>query len=386
MIRTGATNGSISVYICGKNYVFKDQGRNLTISIMKDDSHIESIEFIDYSYDPVTKENHYPLIDVQIFNRTYRAKARKLYPFFNNSNCIEKIDCDLLDNTIELPDIGILQLSSCNLEYFSEQDNNNLKKISFNANGQNIVICGQKVNIKEFVSFYPNCSLKCTKLAGYYEIDVDYDGENYRLPFKPDDLIYFDENGKVSKKCIEESQERLLIVQRTESKIMRSKIEDLEGKDKEKRESIDYLRKKTKVTTTTDILLILVLFVLSGICFSWGLSKLSEIEFGGGEFIEYDDYNRYTFLYEILKRMPAIILFVVAFKFLQLAFERIRFVGEVERVQKYIKLTNDDTTKNKLLKIIALPFFTKKKMKSSVVAKLQDRRSSVALEGKEETH
>ena len=33
-----------------------------------------------------------------------------------------------------------------------------------------------------------------------------------------------------------------------------------------------------------------------------------------------------------------------------------------EQVQKYIKLTNDDTTKNKLLKIIALPFFTKKKM------------------------
>ena len=64
--------------------------------------------------------------------------------------------------------------------------------------------------------------------------------------------------------------------------------------------------------------------------------------------------------------MPAIILFIVAFKFLQLAFERIRLVGEVERVQKYLKLTNDDTTKNKLLKIIALPFFVPKKMKSSV--------------------
>ena len=199
-------------------------------------------------------------------------------------------------------------------------------------------------------------TLKAAKIREDVNLNIEFYGRNYDLPFKNGDDIIFNDNKELSQSCIDKSPERSAIVYAERLKAVEAKTEKLE--------------EKHKIITRSDIWLTLLWFALSLVFLLLGFSKLSKIEFGGGDFIEYDDYNKYVFLYEILKRMPAIILFVVAFKFLQLAFKRIELVGEVERVQKYVKLTNDDTTKNKLLKIIALPFFTKKKMKSSVVAKL----------------
>jgi len=217
------------------------------------------------------------------------------------------------------------------------------------------------------ILFFSNRTLKAAKIREDVNLNIEFYGRNYDLPFKNGDEIIFNDNRQLSQKCIDESSKRSAIVYAERLKVVEAKTEKLEEKQKK--------------ITWSDIWLTLLWFALSLVFLLLGFSKLSKIEFGGGEFIEYDDYNKYTFLYEILKRMPAIILFVVAFKFLQLAFERIRLLGEVERVQKYIKLTNDDTTKNKLLKIIALPFFVPKKMKSSV--KFLDDFRSVILEKEE---
>ena len=242
-----------------------------------------------------------------------------------------------------------------------ECDNHNI--INFN---------NSKIEVS-WIEFFSNGAFKRIRSVKSQKINASYNGQMYYdLPIKENETIYFTASGEIKDTCIEDSPERSAIVYAERLKAVEAKTEKLE--------------EKQKVIIWNDIAITLLWFSLSLTYLCWGLSKLSKIEFGGGEFIAYDDYNKYTFLYELLKRIPAIILFVVAFKFLQFAFERIRLVGEVERVQKYIKLTNDGTTKNKLLKIIALPFFTKKKMRSSVVAKLQDRKSSVALEGKEETH
>ena len=87
-------------------------------------------------------------------------------------------------------------------------------------------------------------------------------------------------------------------------------------------------------------------------------------------------FNKYTFFYEILKRAPIFILVILGFKFLQLAFERLRLIGEVEKVQKYLNLAQGDdvgNVKNNLLGIIAIPFFTHKKQKQPLLDRLVEK-------------
>ena len=219
-----------------------------------------------------------------------------------------------------------------------------------------------------------------------------YKKKKYKLSFKSGDVILFDAMGNLQDWCIKNSQTRM---QKIEEQDRLYKLEEEQKK----------LQTNRTVATWIDLLFVLITcgigfyFILSalGLCFGkpiWPFNLITPENFDkmcfnyGFSFLnpEHETFNKYTFFDEILKRAPIIILVILGFKFLQLAFKRIELVGEVEKVQKYINLTNDDTTKNKLLKIIALPFFVPKKMKSSVVAKLKNRGSSVALEGKEETY
>ena len=78
---------------------------------------------------------------------------------------------------------------------------------------------------------------------------------------------------------------------------------------------------------------------------------------------------------------------ILGFKFLQLAFERLRLIGEVEKVQKYLKLAQGDNVenvKNNLLSIIAIPFVAQKKVKSRFFDRLIDK-ISINIGGERES-
>lgn len=243
------------------------------------------------------------------------------------------------------------------------------------------------------ILFFSDRTLKAAKIREDVNLNIEFYGRNYDLPFKNGDEIIFNDNRQLSQKCIDESSERSNIV-------CAKRLDDLEKSQEKTKQEVKKLQTNQKIATWGDWLFVLItcgigfdfIFSALGFCFGkriWPFNWITPENFDkmcfnyGFSFLnpEHETFNKYTFFFEILKRAPIIILIILGFKFLQLAFERIRLVGEVERVQKYIKLTNDDTTKNKLLKIIALPFFTKKKMKSSV--KFLDDFRSVILEKEE---
>ena len=238
----------------------------------------------------------------------------------------------------------------------------------------------------EDLCFYKEGLIQYFVLAEDFKGSFSYNGEKYNLQFDNGEIVLFEVNGELNEKCIKNSIERF-------NEVFGEKITIL-------KQAVEKLQINHNIANVWDWVFVLITcgigfyFILSALglcfgkpicpfnlitpenfdkmCFNYGFSFLNP---------EHETFNKYTFFYEILKRVPIIILVILGFKFLQLAFKRIELVGEVERVQKYIKLTNDDTTKNKLLKIIALPFFVPKKMKSSV--KFLDDFRSVILEKEE---
>lgn len=272
----------------------------------------------------------------------------------------------------------------CEIGFFSKTDV--VEYIYFHKDRRDIeveTISRQPVNVTGFTNidkygdfrpsyteilFFSDRTLKAAEIRKDVNLNIEFYGRNYDLPFKNGDEIIFNDKRQLSQKCIDESSERSNIV-------CAKRLDDLEKSQEKTKQEVKELQTNQKIATLGDWGFVVVCIAISIglLCFAY----LYEPMIGDPvSFVRKNpDINKYVFLFEILKRTPIIVLFLLAFKFLQLAFERIRLIGEVERVQKYVKLTNDDTTKNKLLKIIALPFFTKKKMKSSVVAKLQDRGS-----------
>ena len=238
----------------------------------------------------------------------------------------------------------------------------------------------------EDLCFYKEGLIQYFVLAEDFKGSFSYNGEKYNLQFDNGEIVLFEVNGELNEKCIKNSIERF-------NEVFGEKITIL-------KQAVEKLQTNQTVATWIDLLFVLITcgigfyFIWSalGLCFGkpiWPFNLITPENFDKMCFdyripffnTEHENFNKYTFFFEILKRAPIIILVILGFKFLQLAFERIRLVGEVERVQKYIKLTNDDATKNKLLKIIALPFFVPKKMKSSV--KFMDDFRSVILEKEE---
>lgn len=287
--------------------------------------------------------------------------------------------------------IGDVENRDKQVSYIEFYKNGDLKFISFRK--QPLIIFKIRniyYSVKmEDLCFYKEGLIQYFLLAEDFKGSFSYKGEKYNLQFDNGESVLFEVNGELDEKCIKNSIERFNEVFGEKITILKKEVKELQtNQNIASRED----RWFVFITCAIGFYFFLNAFCLcfnkvlwwmfplnfilpenfDKICFNYGFSFLNP---------EHETFNKYTFFYEILKRVPIIILVILGFKFLQLAFERIRLVGEVEKVQKYIKLTNDDTTKNKLLKIIALPFFVPKKMKSSV--KFMDDFRSVILEKEE---
>ena len=269
----------------------------------------------------------------------------------------------------------------------------NNKKILLKLDNSSSKPNGFLEKICDFICFFPDGTLKEAKICEDITLNVKFHGKDYDLPFKSGDDIIFTDNKELSQSCIDKSPERSAIV-------YAERLNKLEKSQEKTKQEVKELQINRNIANVWDWIFVLITcgigfyFILSalGLCFGkpiWPFNLITPENFDkmcfnyGFSFLnpEHETFNKYTFFFEILKRAPIIILVILGFKFLQLAFKRIELVGEVEKVQKYINLTNDDTTKNKLLKIIALPFFVPKKMKSSV--KFMDDFRSVILEKEE---
>ena len=212
-------------------------------------------------------------------------------------------------------------------------------------------------NIKiSYIYFNQDGTLKTLTVYNLepYTGDFFYEGKKYNLTFNNGESISFKPNGELDESCINNSIERY-------NKIFGDRLSNLEKEQ-------NNMKKNQKIVKISDIVLIVIYIGISFALLStiiWWHPTLTD------NVIKFKN-DKYIFLYEIFKRSPTIIMVVVGFKFLQLAFERIRIVGEVEKVNKFIKLTDDKNIKNKLLEKIAIPFFSPKKIKNVFFEKLTD--------------
>ena len=223
------------------------------------------------------------------------------------------------------------------------------------------------------LSFYGNSVIESFVLAENFEGNFSYNGEDFHLSFNKGDNVIFDPKGDIAKACIDQLKERYEF-----RKIINSELKKIETEQTKTNQKVEKLQEVQNLATKEDWRFVKITGIIGAICiggcvlfciFNNTIGLIFNYNFN----YEHETFNRYTFLYEILKRAPIIILVILGFKFLQLAFERLRLIGEVEKVQKYIKLTTDDDTKKQLLKMIAIPFFAQKKVKSSFFDRLIDK-------------
>lgn len=269
--------------------------------------------------------------------------------------------------------------------------------IECHINGQRLVIKldnaiakknGFWEKVCDYISFFSDGTLKEATICEDTILNVKFHGKDYDLPFKNGDAIIFNDNKELSQSCIDKSSERSSIV-------YDERLSKLEKSQEKTKQEVRKLQEDQNLATKEDwkfikrCTFIGFYFILNAFCLcfnkvGWWQFPLNFIlpeNFDKMCFdyripffnTEHENFNKYTFFYEILKRAPIIILIILGFKFLQLAFERIRLVGEVEKVQKYLKLAQGDNVKNNLLGIIAVPFFTHKKQKQPLLDRLVDK-------------
>lgn len=286
-----------------------------------------------------------------------------------------------------------------NVAYISFFPTNSPQKISFkigDINYQNIEV--------DSISFYNTTRIKDIYLAQGIRNEFFYKKSKYQLSFQSKEIISFNNNGELSSDCIKNSIYREQEIERQDQQRplneLKNKTNNLEKQQEKIKKLVEILQENHKVATREDwvfvglFALIGFYFILNAFCLcfnkvGWWQFPLNFIlpdNFDKMSFdyhlhflnSEHKTFNRYTFLYEILKRAPIIILAILGFKFLQLAFERLRLIGEVEKVQKYLNLAkgdNVDNVKNNLLGIIAIPFFAQNKVKSRFFDRLIDKTS-----------
>ena len=221
-----------------------------------------------------------------------------------------------------------------------------------------------------------------------------YNDKKYKLNFKGGETIKFNKYGQLTLETINSSPTRKQQIEEQD------RIYNLENTTKKLENTTKNLENKHSVATIWDCLFVLITGFIGGGCliFALGLCFFGKpiclllLNWICPECFDYgflflnqenqtlnplhETFNKYTFFYEILKRTPIIILVILGFKFLQLAFERLRLIGEVEKVQKYLNLAKGDNVnnvKNNLLSTIAIPFFAPKKVKSSFFDGLIDK-------------
>lgn len=203
--------------------------------------------------------------------------------------------------------------------------------------------------------------------------DVDdyfyYKKKKYKLSFKAGEIISFDAMGNLQDECIKKSRTRMNQIEEQD------RIYNLEN-----RQDVAMKEDRRFVRITGGIGLFFVALALI-LCFilAKNFDKMSFVYLLSFLDPKHETFNKYTFLYEILKRTPIIVLIILGFKFLQLAFERLRLIGKVEQVRNYIALTADDDTKKQLLKMIAIPFFAPKKVKSRFFDRLIDKIDKLSI-------
>ncbi|MBQ7552395.1 MAG: hypothetical protein IJT15_03020 [Rickettsiales bacterium] len=192
-----------------------------------------------------------------------------------------------------------------------------------------------------------------------------YNDKKYKLNFKGGETIKFNKYGQLTLETIGSSQTRMNQIEEQD------RIYNLE-----KKQVVVMKQDRWFIGITGGIGLLLVAFAL-GLCvfLPKNFDKMSFVYLLSFLDPLHETFNKYTFFYEVLKRAPIIILTILGFKFLQLAFERLRLIGKVEQVRNYIALTADDDTKKQLLKTIAIPFFAPKKVKSRFFDRLIDKTS-----------
>ena len=263
-------------------------------------------------------------------------------------------------------------------------DNTSFQQIRLDNYDDNFALMPIANNV---IRFFEDGQLKCGKICNDTKIKVKFHGKDYNLPFKSGENILFNDNKELSQSCIDKSPERSAIV-------YAERLNNLEKQQEETEKSVEKMKNNQTVATWRDWGFIVcctfigLYFLYVALCLCYNSIPLPFVRIGilpenfnticfnyqtNWLDINNSSFNKYTFLYEILKRIPIIVSLVVAFKFLQLAFERIRQVGEVEKVSKYLKLTDNDDVKNNLLSIIAVPFFTHKKQKQPLLDRLVDK-------------
>ena len=224
-------------------------------------------------------------------------------------------------------------------------------------------------NIRNGIFFFPDGTLKEAKICEDINLNVKFHGKDYNLPFKNGDEIIFNDNKELSQACIDNSPERSAVV-------YDERLNKLEESQKQTNQEVRELQKK--VATRGDWVFVAVSIFISACCFYFALWLLTiqDNSMVLKPFADTVSFNKYTFFYEILKRTPIFISLILGFKFLQLAFERLRLIGDVEKVKKYLNLAkgdNVDNVKNNLLSIIAIPFFAQNKVKSRFFDRLIDK-------------
>ena len=276
------------------------------------------------------------------------------------------------------------------------------QKISFKIGDINY----QNIEVKSisFYNLYNITGIKDIHLAEGIRNEFYYKKSKYQLSFQSGEIISFNDNGELSSDCIKNSiyREQEIDIQEQQRPLneLKNKTNNLEKQQEKIKKLVEILQKDRKVATRRDwffvglFALIGFYFILNAFCLCFNivgrwqfpLNFILPDNFDKMSFdyhlcflnSEHETFNRYTFLYEILKRTPIIILVILGFNFLQLAFERLRLIGEVEKVQKYLQLAQGDNVKNvknNLLSIIAIPFFAPKKVKSSFFDRLIDKTS-----------
>lgn len=265
---------------------------------------------------------------------------------------------------IELYDNGKLE------ECFMSQPQN----IECYVNGKKVVIkldnyfdkkTGFFEDIFDGISFFSDGTLKKATICEDIDLIVKFHGKDYNLPFKNGDEIIFNDNKELSQSCIDKSSERSAIV-------YAERLDKLEKSQAKTNQEVRELQNHQKVATWGDWLFVGLCIIISFGLFYFACFHKPLIGDPVSFVRKNPDINKYVFLFEILKRTPIIVLLLASFKFLQLAFERLRLIGEVEKVQKYIKLASNENAKDKLLAIIAVPFFTHKKQKQPLLNRLYD--------------
>ena len=238
--------------------------------------------------------------------------------------------------------------------------NKKVDRIHFNENGNVCALFLEYCDIITFkiknieynikvviISFNQDGTLTSLTGCEQYEGDFFYEGKKYNLTFNDRETISFKPNGELDESCIKNSVERY-------NKIFVA-------------DRLNNIEEERKVIDKVDIVLIVLYLAVS-------LALFCGVIFWHPTFPDCIIFkqDKYKFLYEIFRKSPTIIIAIVGFRFIQLAFERIKIIGEVEKVKKFIELTKDENIKNKLLEKIAIPFFSPKKIKNVFFEKLTD--------------